>query len=389
MIKMCMITPDQIEKKSPRADLIRFRCLGETLARNSIEVVYVATNEKGRFEEGFYKSSKVYKIPFLTRVRIIQLLCFYLFLPPVLLRLRRHGRFDIIFINSIFTVPCALILKLMSGNGRIQFDLMGILSEEKFLKLPKNFWLRITKKVFSSVENILLSRVDFITTINDQHRRILLKRTKRPIYVIRDGVFEAILGQTACVVKDSGDPSKMIIIFVGQVNHFRLDALFRILPELTDELPNIQLWVLGSGPHLTRYNEMTNTLGLKDHVIFWGHVPSENIFDYIATADIAYSDDWSVIGFPMKLFDYMAMGKAIVAEGTESVKEVLTDQVNGLLYTNEAELKEKILTLAREEASRKKLGEANKKLMDKHTWEKRAEALWLIYQQYIPGMGTR
>jgi glycosyltransferase involved in cell wall biosynthesis len=384
-----MITHDQLEKKSPGADLIRFKCIGEALARNSIEVVYVVTNEKERFEEGFYKGSKIYKIPFVTRIRMIQLFCFYLFLPPVLLRLKRHARFDIIFVNSIFTIPYALILKLMSGNGRIQFDLMGILSEEKFLKLQKTFWLRITKKIFSSVENILLSRVDFITTINDQHRRILLKRTRRPIYVIRDGVFEAILEQPACTTKDSGDPSKIVIIFVGYVNHSRLDALFKILPELTDELPNIQLWVLGSGPHLTRYKEMTNTLRLKDHVIFWGHVPNEKIFDYIATADIAYSDDWSVNGFPMKLFDYMAMGKAIVAEGTESVKEVLTDQVNGLLYTNGAELKEKILTLAREEASRKKLGEANKKIMDKHTWEKRAEALRLIYQQYIPGMGAR
>ena len=76
---------------------------------------------------------------------------------------------------------------------------------------------------------------------------------------------------------------------------------------------------------------------------FYGHVPHEKIFDYIAKADIAYSDDWSVIGFPMKLFDYMALGKAIVAEGTESVKELVTDRVNGLLYTNESELKEEIL----------------------------------------------
>jgi glycosyltransferase involved in cell wall biosynthesis len=280
------------------------------------------------------------------------------------------------------------MFKWMCGNGRIQFDLMGILSEEKFLRLPKNLWTRTTKKIFSSVENILLSRVDFITTINDQHRRILLQRIRRPIYVIRDAVFEAILEQPACVTKDSGNPSKMVIIFVGRVNHFRLDALFGVLPGLADKFPNIQLWVLGSGPHLTRYKEMTNTLGLKERVIFWGHVPYEKVFDYIATADIAYSDDWSINGFPMKLFDYMAMGKAIVAEGTESVKEVLTDRVNGLLYTNEAELKEKILALAGDGASRNKLGETARKAMGQHTWEKRAEALNLIYRKFIPRMGT-
>jgi len=127
---------------------------------------------------------------------------------------------------------------------------------------------------------------------------------------------------------------------------------------------------------------------VREQVTFCGHIPHEKIFDYIANADIAYSDDWSIIGFPMKLFDYMALGRAVVAEGTESVKEVLTDRVNGLLYENETELKEKILTLARDEVLRKKLEENARKMMEQHTWEKRVEDLGLIYQQHIPGMGT-
>jgi glycosyltransferase involved in cell wall biosynthesis len=209
------------------------------------------------------------------------------------------------------------------------------------------------------------------------------------VYVVRDGVFEAVWKNPPRVAKDPTQDSKIILIFVGQINYFRLDTLFKILPTLIAEVPKFQLQVLGTGPQLRRYREMALKLGLEEHVAFLGHVPHEKIFDYIACADIAYSDDWSIIGFPMKLFDYMAMGKAIVAEGTESVKEVLIDQVNGLLYTNEVELKEKILTLARDGASRKKLGETAKKMMDQHTWEKRVEVLGLIYRQYIPGMGTR
>jgi glycosyltransferase involved in cell wall biosynthesis len=89
----------------------------------------------------------------------------------------------------------------------------------------------------------------------------------------------------------------------------------------------------------------------------------------------------------MKLFDYMAAGKAIVAEGTKSVKEILTDGVNGLLYTDEGELKEKILTLARDAALRKRLGEAARRVMDEHTWEKRVEALGAIYRQVVPEPG--
>lgn len=127
---------------------------------------------------------------------------------------------------------------------------------------------------------------------------------------------------------------------------------------------------------------------MESRVTFYGHVPHEKIFDYITKADIAFSDDWSVIGFPMKLFDYMALGKAIVVEGTESVKELVTDRVNGLLYTNESELKEKILVLARDVSLRRKLGEAARRMMDQHTWEKRVEVLGEIYKQFIPRMET-
>lgn len=388
MIRICMITHDQIERKDPRADLIRFKCLGENLAKTSMDVIFITLNDKGRYEEGYHKGSKVYKVPLLSKIRMIQLFCFTVFLLPIIFRARQGRQLDIIFLNSVLSIPGVILYRLLSGDGFIQFDLMGLISEETFLLKQKDFWMKIGKKIFSFLENSFLSRVDFITTINNRHKQMIQSRVRRPVYVIRDGVHEDILKPSVNLRKEKKDTGKIVLIFVGQLNHFRLDPLFRAMPDLTAELPSIHLQILGSGPQFDRYRRMTDHLGLKDNVSFEGYISHEKIFDYIASADIAYSDDWSIIGFPMKLFDYMALGKAIVAEGTESVKELLTDQVNALLYTNEAELKEKILTLARDEASRKKLGETARKMMEYHTWEKRVEVLGLIYQQYILGLGT-
>jgi glycosyltransferase involved in cell wall biosynthesis len=180
----------------------------------------------------------------------------------------------------------------------------------------------------------------------------------------------------------------LVLIFIGQLNYFRLDPLFNVLRDVIAESPSLRLQVLGAGPQLEHYRKRVDSSGMKSHVTFYGHVPHERIFDYIAKADMAYSDDWSVIGFPMKLFEYMALGKAIIAEGTESVKELLTDGVNALLYANESELKEKILTLAKDAALRKKLGQTARSLMGQHTWERRVEALTGIYQQFVLGTGT-
>lgn len=389
MIRMCMIAHDQIEKNNPRADLIRFRSLGETLARRSIDVVFVTLNDKARYEEGYYKSSKIYKIPEVSTIKLIQLICFCAFLLPVMIRARRGGRFDIIFVNSILSIPSALIFKWISGYGIIQFDLMGIVSEENFLRRRKNFWINTGKKVFSSLENFLLSRVDFITTINDKHKQVILSRIIRPVHVIRDGVFEAILKQPMVCKKKPLNASGIInVIFIGQINYSRLDPIFRIMPTVLAEFPTLRLHVLGTGPQLGRYIIMAESLGLGDKVVFEGHVSHERIFDYIEMADIAYSDDWSIIGFPMKIFEYMAMGKPVVAESTESIKELLIDRFNALLYEDEEELKERILILAKNDELRREIGQNAKRMVLQHTWEKRVESLNSIYSRYLARFGT-
>ena len=378
-----MITHDQLERSDPKADLIRFRSLGETLANQPIDLVFIGLNDKRRYEEGYYKGSKVYRIPMLSRRKMLQLFYFSIFLLPVMVRARHDGEFNIIFINSIFSIPSAIIIKWLSRGGFVQFDLMGILSEEMFLRKRKNVWLNACKKAFSSIENILLCRVDFVTTINEKHKEIILKRINKPVYVIRDGVSEVFLRQSPFCKEKEDRNSRLLILFIGQINHFRLDPLLRTLPSLLSELPNLQLQLIGSGPQRTRYVKMVQSLGLENHVVFQGYVSHDRIFDYIEKADIAYTDDWSIIGFPMKIFEYMAMGKAIIAEATDSTQEVLIENVNALLYKNDEELKEKMLILACDEGLRKKLGENAWKMMKQHTWEKRSETLETLYHQWM------
>jgi len=382
-MRICMITHDQIERNKPTADLVRFKCLGETLAKQSIDVAFITLNDKARYEEGYYKSSKVYKIPVLSKIKLIQLICFCAFLLPLMFRAKRAGSFDIIFVNSVLSIPSVLIFRWLLGYGFIQFDLMGILSEERFHGKRKTFWVDTAKKILSSVEDFLLSRIDFVTTINEKHKQILMNRITRPVYVIRDAVHEEVLKHASVPPKDQPSTPKIVVIFVGQISDCRLDTLFNIMPGLLAEFPNLELQVLGSGPQTDRYIDMVESLGLSDKVIFQGHLPHEKIFYYIKIADIAYSDVRSVNGFPMKIFEYMAMGKPVVAESTEGIKELLIDHANALLYQNERELKEKVLALAKDGRLRKEIGENAKEMMYDHTWEKRIESLCSIYRQHL------
>lgn len=378
-----MIAHDHIASNTPKADLIRFRSLGEGFVKRPMEVVFITLNDKARYEEVDYKGAKLYKIPLVSKKRMVQLICFALLLLPALLRTSQRDPFHILFLNSVFSIPAATIYRALSRNGLLQFDLMGLLSEERFPLTPKTVWKRIAKKGLILLENFLLTRMDFITTINEQHKKLLQRRTTRPVEVIRDGVPEEVLSEEWIPLKKAKDLGKMVIIFVGQINHSRLDPILKTFPALLKEFPNLQLQVVGSGPQLSRYLGMANVLGIRGHVLFEGHLSHEKMFDVLAKADIAYSDDWSIHGFPMKIFEYMAMGKPMVIEGTESVKELLIDHVNALLYKSDAELEEKILTLIRDGELRKRIGKNARQMVDAHTWEKRVEALTSIYQHYL------
>ena len=84
---------------------------------------------------------------------------------------------------------------------------------------------------------------------------------------------------------------------------------------------------------------------------------------------------------PMKVFEYMAIGKAIVLEDTEAACEVLTDGVNALLYKDEKDLLEKIMLLTKDKELRKRLGRnAMELVMTEHTWEKRGKEIINIYR---------
>jgi len=118
------------------------------------------------------------------------------------------------------------------------------------------------------------------------------------------------------------------------------------------------------------------------HVTFTGIVPQGDGPKYLAACDIFSSphvpnpDGSPFFGSPTKLFEYMAMGKGIVASKLEQIGEVLQNEQNALLVTpgDVGELTEGILRLADDKRLRERLGEkAREDVIANYTWEKNTE----------------
>jgi glycosyltransferase involved in cell wall biosynthesis len=88
---------------------------------------------------------------------------------------------------------------------------------------------------------------------------------------------------------------------------------------------------------------------------------------------------------PLKLFEYMAARKAIVASDLPAIREVLTDELNGLLVApGDADaLADGIRRLAGDADLRERLAEAASHTVAEYSWGRRAERLEKLFSEVL------
>jgi glycosyltransferase involved in cell wall biosynthesis len=89
---------------------------------------------------------------------------------------------------------------------------------------------------------------------------------------------------------------------------------------------------VGDGPARSGLKTRALSLDLADRVVFTGIVGRGEIGRYVAAFDIALQPAVVPYASPLKLFEYMACGCAIVAPATPNIREVLTHEENALLF---------------------------------------------------------
>ncbi len=93
----------------------------------------------------------------------------------------------------------------------------------------------------------------------------------------------------------------------------------------------------GSQNEIITYQKMTQNLGISDHVIFLGHRNSNEIKYWLSKAQVAIAPNTtnpksSLYSFPMKLLEYCAAGKTVVASSIPVVSEISNHFQNLFLF---------------------------------------------------------
>ena len=96
------------------------------------------------------------------------------------------------------------------------------------------------------------------------------------------------------------------------------------------------LLLVGDGPARADLETMANRLGLASRVLFTGVVARDRVPALVASFDIALQPAVVPYASPLKLLEYLALGKAIVAPREPNLLELLSDGENALLFERSA-----------------------------------------------------
>jgi glycosyltransferase involved in cell wall biosynthesis len=247
------------------------------------------------------------------------------------------------------------------------------------------------KRVARIIENWICSHATHVLAVSGVLKEILVSQgvPSRKITVMPNGIDFAKFNPDvsgADVRREYGLKDNVVVGFVGWFRPWHgVEMLLDTLHDLLSVNKDIKVLMIGDGPIYDELVRKAEGLGIWNAVRFTGSLPHQKIPSHIAAMDIAVQPRAPRYACPMKVLEYMGMGKCIVAPFQPNICEILEDKITGFLFLPEDKnsLRQVLLTLIN-----------NKKLQDESgmrafsavqssrlSWQGNAEKVILLVSQ--------
>lgn len=291
---------------------------------------------------------------------------------------QRHGRF--VFVGALLSRWLRVPL-VLEYNG----------SEDWTAKFwdPSRFraWLRLC-------ERVSLSSASLIVVVSEPLRDDLLRLgiPGEKILVNPNAVdpatFQPECGGAELRERLGFGETDIVVSFIGSFSYWHgIPVLQEAIQNLLGgssgrvEKPRLRFLLIGNGPLHAELCGALSTFEESRDVIFTGAVAHDKVPAYLDASDVLVSphlpapDGKPFFGSPTKLFEYMAMSKAIIASRLDQLALVLKHEETALLITpgDSGELAVAITRLAGNPGLRTSLGcRAREAAVARHTWQQNA-----------------
>lgn len=209
--------------------------------------------------------------------------------------------------------------------------------------------------------------------------------------------FHNLKNKDICIAADASDPFPLYVdkISLKGKSNFNIGYIGHLYPgkggetiiDISKRMPDINFHIVGG---LEKDIEKLEKQKKNKNLYFYGHVSHKQTKSYLNEFDIVLAPYKNKVNLantsvdigqwmsPLKIFEYMASGKPIIASNLKVLREVLFHEKNCLLADPDkiSEWVDQINKLKTNKNLRNKISKkAKEDFLEKYTWEKRAEKI--------------
>ncbi len=283
--------------------------------------------------------------------------------------LHQNGPFDLVYERySLWSCGAQLYCHETEIPSVLEINAPLIEEQAKYRKLAQR---QLAEEIASQV----FGAASVLVAVSEEVAGYLRSKSVSPerVRVIENGVNTDRFHSQ----ERTGD-NPLTVGFVGSLKPWHgVDVLIEAFKSFVSQVPESELLIVGDGPE--KDSLMRQVLADSEFrtgsVIFTGAVSHADIPELLANVDVAVAPYPQLSGFyfsPLKVFEYMAAGCAVIASNIGAPSRLIRHGVNGLLCEpgNAIDLADALLWLQRNPEERRHIAQAGCSLVrQNHSWD--------------------
>lgn len=292
------------------------------------------------------------------------------------LMLHKKFRFDLVYSTyDCFSSVSATILKLMGFRWVADiWDHPELWKETREKDIRKTLLVHVPRVVAFQIAKRGFKFADLVISAIHPSALAKFRISPQKIFAVTNGVDLSVTKPKGLKRLNAG----FKVFYVGFLMKERgLGMMLHATAMLKGRIEGLRFILVGDARRedVTYLVGTVKKLGLEDNVDFLGRLNHEDVLTLMEGSDVCLFPFPRLEAvnciYPVKIFEYMAMGKAIVATRLMAISEIIENGVNGLLVqpNNVEDMSNAILAIFKDKKLREKLERNSFKSAPKYDWE--------------------
>ncbi len=178
----------------------------------------------------------------------------------------------------------------------------------------------------------------------------------------------------------------LVLGFTGFIRDWHgLDTAVDMLADERDR--DLRLLIVGDGPGRAAVEQRARARGVEDRVVVTGVVQRAEVASFVAAFDVALQPAVVAYASPLKIFEYLALGRPVVAPDADNIREILEHGKTAMLFApgDPQAFRDQVLALCVDAELRQRIGAAGRRLIDTRglTWDDNAARLLTLFERAL------